>query len=325
MSVTDAFKKARSSFKLLGITLAGSFSLLGQEAEAQTAPQPAPPPASSSLNDKLSDIFNHSEVTGTGWSLPVASLNSSGTTSLRVEVGYADATPGVYIRQTTPDGGKIDAGFMNFSQNIFPIGDTLSFNSKGDLYSNGEQTGDQLGIRYNNKISLTPTSSFEYNAFAGWAVDGRGVSYGVNGDYRKNLGQWNLLAGGGVSWLGERGVTAFNGIVAVDRHFTYGSLPDGKLTTGVLLKDELGNKGISKATAFAEYQSHLVTDNSWFRHISALFSGYAGTQSYGGKAGLLYSPGVVGAKDFGVSFGPSVGWDSRERGPQFNLELRAGF
>jgi hypothetical protein len=26
-----------------------------------------------------------------------------------------------------------------------------------------------------------------------------------------------------------------------------------------------------------------------------------------------------------VSFGPTIGWDSRERGPQFNLELRAGF
>ena len=42
---------------------------------------------------------------------------------------------------------------------------------------------------------------------------------------------------------------------------------------------------------------------------------------------MLYNPGKFGDKgrDFGVSFGPSVGWDSKEGGPQYNFELRAGF
>ena len=323
MSLGKHFRKALSSARLgIGLGLAGSAALCGQDARAQDTN--APP----AITGKLHDIFNNSEVTSTGWSLPLASLNASGSTTLRAEVGYADATPGFYLRHAFEDGGKADLGFMNFSQNVFPLGDTLNFNAKGNLYSNGEQTGDQLGLRYTKTLSLSGSSSLEYNGFAGYSVQDGAPSVGVNADYRRALGPWNLLAGGGVSWLGERNVAAFNGIAAVDRHFTYGSLPDGKLTLGLLVKDEMGRDAHSRATSFAEYQTHLVRDDgSWMHHLSLLFGGYAGTESHGGKAGLLYSPGKVGGhgKDFGVSFGPSVGWDSRQGGPQYNFELRTGF
>lgn len=324
MSIKQVFKKALSSARVgvgLGIVSSGAF--FAQEAQAQeTNKVPA-------ITDKLHDIFNNSEVTSTGWSLPLASLNASGTTTFRAEVGYADATPGVYVRHTYADGGKLDAGFMNFSQNVFPLGDTLNFNSKGDLYSNGEQTGDQLGLRYSRTMTLSDISSLDYAGFAGWSVQGGAPSVGVNADYHRKLGgQWNLLAGAGVSWLGERDGAAFNAIAAVDRHFTYQNFPDGKLTMGVLLKEEATRDAHSRATLFTEYQTHIAQDGpQWLHHISGLFGAYAGTQSYGGKVGVLYSPGKFGdkGKDFGVSFGPSVGWDSKERGPQINFELRSGF
>jgi hypothetical protein len=324
MTLGKHFSKALSSARFgIGLGLAGSAALSGQDARAQETNAPA------GITEKMHDIFNHSEVTSTGWSLPLANLNASGSTTLRAEVGYADATPGFYLRHAFADDGKADLGFMNFSQNVFPLGDTLNFNSKGNLYSNGEQTGDQLGLRYTKTLALSGSSSLEYNGFAGFSVQDGSPSAGINADYRRALGTWNLLAGGGVSWLGERNVTTFNAIAAVDRHFTYNSLPDGKLTMGVLLKEEMGRDAHSRATAFAEYQTHLVRDDGpqWLHHLSLLFGGYAGTDSHGGKAGLLYSPGKVGehGKDFGVSFGPSVGWDSRQGGPQYNFELRTGF
>jgi hypothetical protein len=327
MASGHLFTRALSSLKTnVSIVLAGGTALFGQEAQAQNALSPPPAPG---ITEKLHDIFNHSEVTGTGWSLPLASLNASNTTSLRAEVGYADATPGFYVRHTFADGGKADLGFMNFSQNVFPLGDTLSFNSKGDLYSNGEQSGDQLGLRYTKTLTLSPSSSLEYNGFAGWAVNGGNPTVGVNADYRHKAGEWNLLFGGGISWMGERNIATFNAIAAADRHFTFDSLPDGKLTMGLLLKEEMGQGAHSRAIAFAEYQTHLVRDDGprWLQHLSALFGVYAGTDSHGGKAGLLYSPGRIGehGKDFGVSFGPSVGWDSKEGGPQYNFELRTKF
>lgn len=326
MSLGNCFRKALTSAKVgVGIGLASGTALFGQEATPQ---QPEDGGHDAGVKNKLMEVFNHSEVSSTGWSLPLASLNSSGSTSLRAEVGYADATPGFYLRHVfESDRGQVDAGFMNFSQNVFPLGDTLSFNSKGDLYSNGEQTGDQLGLRYNNKLTLSPASSLEYAGFAGVSILNGAPSFGVNADYRHDMGQWHLLAGAGLSWLGERDVLTFNAIGAAQRDFIFDSFPDGRLTAGLLLKEEFGKGGISRATAFAEYQTHLVKDGGpgWMKRISALFSAYGGTESYGGKAGVLYSPGKIGKKDFGVSFGPSVGWDSKEGGPQYNFELRAGF
>jgi hypothetical protein len=135
-----------------------------------------------------------------------------------------------------------------------------------------------------------------------------------------------LLAGGGAAWLGEKEGMALNAIGAAQHDFTYTTMPDGRLTMGIELKDQFGPRAQASATAFAEYQTHLEKDGpAWLHHLSALFGAYGGTQSYGGKAGILYTPHTVGKKDFGVSFGPSIGWDSREGGPQVNLELRAGF
>jgi hypothetical protein len=311
----------------LGIGLVGLSALFSERAGAQEALPPAPPPPATNT---LTRIFNQSEVTSTGWALPLATLNTAGTTTLRTELGYADPIPGLYLNHKfAPGAGEVDAGFMNFSQMVFPLGDTLNFNSKGDLYSNGEQTGKQLGLRYRNTADLGDGSSLEYSAFAGNSVFQGGVSAGATADYRRKLGDWTLLTGASAAWLGERGVVALNGIGAVSRNFTFDGLPDGKFTTGLLLRDEFGRHGENKVTGFAEYQTHLVNKDgaAWARHFSALFAAYAGTQSHGGKVGLLYNPSGIGTakKDFGVTFGPSIGWDSRQGGPQFNLELRTGF
>jgi hypothetical protein len=310
----------------MGLGLVGSATLFGAEARAQS---PADTNATPVITGKLHDMFNNSEVTSTGWSLPVATLDAAGSTTVRAEVGYADATPGLYVRHAFAEGSKVDAGFMNFSQNVFPLGDTLNFNSKGNLYSNGEQTGDQLGLRYSKTLTLGDVSSLDYAGFAGFSVKDGSPSVGINADYHRKLGAWNLLAGAGVSWVGERKGSTFNAIAAVDRHFTFNNLPDGKFTTGLLLKEETTRDAQSRATLFAEYQTHVVKDDGpqWLHNVSGLFGTYAGTQSYGGKVGVLYSPGHIGdaKKDFGVSFGPSIGWDSKQGGPQINLELRAGF
>ncbi len=94
-------------------------------------------------------------------------------TTLRTEVGYGDFTPGFFVNHKLQGGrGEFDAGFMNFSQNVFPLGDTLSFNSEGTLYSNGEQSGDQFGLRYKNTLDIDSSSRLEYSGFAGIAASG---------------------------------------------------------------------------------------------------------------------------------------------------------
>lgn len=311
----------------LGITIgmASASTAFGQMAE------PAPPEdkPDGTFKDKMTRVFRESEVTSTGWALPLAKLGDR--TTLRTEVGYGDFTPGLFVNHKLAAGGEFDAGFMNFSQNVFPLGDTLSFNSDGGLYSSGEQSGDQFGLRYKNKLDIDGKSRLEYSGFAGIALSGFSPSVGVNANYHRDLaGNWHFLAGAGVSYLGERDVVTLNGIAAVQKTFSFEHFPDGKWTLGVQLKEEFGGADArSRALAFTEYQTKFVGEDGpdWARKLSGLFSAYAGTESYGGKAGLLYTPGRMsgGKKDFGVSFGPSVGWDSRQGGPQINLELRAGF
>lgn len=308
-----------------GVTLASATAAFGQMEEAQL-PQEKP----DTLKDKMTRVFNGSEVTSTGWALPVAKLGER--TTLRTEVGYGDFTPGLFVNHKFAEGaGEIDAGFMNFSQNVFPLGDTLSFNSDGGLYSSGEQSGDQFGLRYKNTLQLGQGERLEYAGFAGVAANGFSPSVGVNANYHKDLsGNWHFLSGAGVSYLGEREAVTLNGIAAVQKTFSFNHFPDGKWTLGVQLKHEFGGADArSRALAFTEYQTKFVGEDgpAWLQKLSGLFTGYAGTESYGGKAGLLYTPGKMsgGKKDFGVSFGPSVGWDSKQGGPQINLELRAGF
>jgi hypothetical protein len=331
----SSFTPVKNLKKTVGLGMVSLTALFGRYAEAQETSPPAPSPAASDTMtnnpSRLMQIFNNSEVTGTGWALPLAKLDASGSLTLRTELGYADPIPGLYVNDKfAPGAGEVDAGFMNFSQNIFPLGDTLNFNSKGDRYSNGEQTGKQLGLRYRNTFTFDNSSSLNYNAFVGYPAFGGGPSTGVNADMHEKLGEWNLLQTASIAWLGERNVLALNSMAAASRTFSYTHLPDGKFTTGIELREEFGRKGESKATAFVEYQSHLVKQDEgphWLRPFSALFGAYAGTQSHGGKVGLLYTPHGIGGenKDFGVSFGPSVGWDSRQGGPQYNFELRMGF
>ncbi len=309
----------------LGVGLASYTAAFGQMAEQQL-PKENP---DDGFKDRIKRVFNESEVTSTGWALPVAKLGEA--TTLRTEVGYGDFTPGLFVNHKLAEGkGEVDVGFMNFSQNVFPLGDTLSFNSEGNLYSNGEQSGDQLGLRYKNTFDLGKGARLDYAGFAGIAANGFSPTVGANAEYHRDLGgNWHFLGGAGVSYMGERDAVTLNGIAAVTKTFTFESLPDGRLTTGVQLKHEFGGEDArSRALAFVEYQTRLTkSDETWLRHVSALFTAYAGTESHGGKAGILYTPGKMsgGKKDFGVSFGPSVGWDSKQGGPQINLELRKGF
>ena len=308
----------------IGVGLASYTAAFGQMVEPQT-----PKEKDESFKDRVKRVFNESEVTSTGWALPVAKLGEA--TTLRTEVGYGDFTPGLFVNHKLQNGrGEFDAGFMNFSQNVFPLGDTLSFNSEGTLYSNGEQSGDQFGLRYKNTLDIDASSRLEYAGFAGIAANGFSPSVGVNANYHKDLSSnWHFLAGAGVSYLGEREAVTLNGIAAVQKTFTFETLPDGRFTAGVQLKDKFGGADAkSRALGFVEYQTRLTkSDDGWLRHVSALFTAYAGNESHGGKAGILYTPGKMsgGKKDFGVSFGPSVGWDSKQGGPQINLELRKGF
>jgi len=324
MPAPQLLRKAFNSTQLGIATLMASYTAaFGQMAEPQ---QPEQKP--DTLKDKAARVFNESEVTSTGWALPVAKLGTN--TTLRTEVGYGDFTPGLFVNHKLGDGrGEIDAGFMNFSQNVFPLGDTLSFNSDGNLYSNGEQSGDQLGLRYKNTFNINSASRLDYAGFAGMSIDGFSPTVGVNAEYHRDLpGNWHFLGGAGVSYLGERDVVTLNGIAALQKTFTFEHFPDGRFTVGMQLKDEFGKDGRSRALAFTEYQTKFTKDGaSWLYHFSGLFSAYAGTESHGGKAGVLYTPGKMsgGKKDFGVSFGPSVGWDSKQGGPQINLELRKGF
>src|SRR5258708_6070540 len=76
------------------------------------AQQSGPAATEGPVKEWASTTFNNSEITSTGWALPLATLDDR--TTVRTELSYADLVPGLYLNRKFGDGaGQADLGFMN--------------------------------------------------------------------------------------------------------------------------------------------------------------------------------------------------------------------